>query len=140
MTWQYRMVIAMRRSALLLVIVLGACSGNSLSRVPESADVNAYPQNYKSDVLAFLRTYLNDPTNVREAYISDPTMKAIGFDSRYVVCLRFNARKVGGDYAGSRDRLAIFVGGRFDRLIEAARDQCKEMTLAPFPELERLAR
>ena len=33
-----------------------------------------------------------------------------------------------------------FVSGRFDRIVENARDQCKDVALAPFPELERLTR
>jgi hypothetical protein len=127
------------RWTFLLAIVLAGCTAIS-NRAEVEARVNVEPANYKADILAFLRTYLNDPSQVREAAISEPMLKTIGTDNRYVVCLRYNARTTGGRYAGARDRIAVFVSGRFDRIVENARDQCKDVALAPFPELERLTR
>src|SRR5262249_51480295 len=84
--------------------------------------------------------YLNDPSQIRDAAVSEPMIKTVGTDNRYVVCLRYNARNTQGKYAGARDRLAVFLSGRFDRIVESAREQCKDVALAPFPELQRLTR
>ena len=40
-----------------------------------------------------MHAYLNDPTGIRDAGISDPALKSVGNLQRYVVCLRFNAKK-----------------------------------------------
>ena len=119
-----------------LLLLLGGCGG----RVSDSTIVNIEPVNYKEDTLAFLRTYLNDPTGIREAAISPPVLKTVGGQTRYAACLRFNAKKSNGEHAGSKDRMAVFISGRFDRLVETVGDQCKEAVYQPFPELERLSR
>ena len=140
-------------------IVLGGCAGSfgSLSEAGRKAEEvkNIVPENYKSDLLAFMRTYLNDPENVRSAALSQPQKIALGETDRYVACLRFNAKTGAGKYAGTKDSLAIFVSGKFDRLIELGRtganpdeavrnkplrDFCAAASYQPFPELERLRR
>jgi hypothetical protein len=118
------------------LLLLGGCGG----RVSDNMTANIEPVNYKADTLAFLRTYLNDPTGIREASISQPVLKTVGSQFRYVACLRFNAKKSNGEYAGSKDRMAVFLSGRFDTLSENVRDQCKDAVYEPFPELERLSR
>jgi hypothetical protein len=101
------------------------------------------PTSYRSDIVAFMRTYLNDPTGVRDAMISEPAMRSIGGPDRYSVCLRYNARKSNGQYAGSKDSLVLFIDGRLDRVIDnprELRDTCKDAAYQPFPELQRLQR
>jgi hypothetical protein len=127
------------RWSFLLVALLTGCTG-SAQRAELEARVNVAPTQYKADIIAFLRTYLNDPSRIRDAAISEPVLKAVGTDNRYVVCLRYNARSLNGSYPGARERLAVFTSGRFDRIIENAREHCKDVALAPFPELERLTR
>jgi hypothetical protein len=83
---------------------------------------------------------LNDPSNIRDAFISEPSVRTLGTESRYIVCLRYEARRSSGEYAPSRERVAIYYGGRFDRFLESAREQCAGATYQPFPELERLSR
>lgn len=121
------------------LLLLSGCGGGS---TVQSSDAKTLiePVNYKQDTLAFLRTYLNDPTGIRDASISPPALRSIGNQTRYAACLRFNAKKSNGEYAGSKDRMAVFVSGRFDTLIETVRDQCKDAAYEPFPELERLSR
>jgi hypothetical protein len=126
----------MRWPLLLVLIALAGCAG--LSGGTDSAAM-AYPVNYKADLLAFLRTYLNDPSNVRDAFISEPSLRTVGTETRYVVCVRYDARR-SGEYAASRERMAVYLGGRFDRFIESAREQCGSAIYRPFPELERLSR
>ena len=121
---------------ILLLLVTGCASGGG--RSDEAANVG--PIDYKADLLAFLRTYLNDPTNVREAMIAEPQQRAVGPDQRWTACLRYNARDTVGNYSGIRERLAVYYRGRFDRLVENARESCKDAAYAPFPELERLKR
>lgn len=118
---------------------VGACSSVQ-NQGRERAEPNIAPVSYKSDILAFLRTYLNDPTNIRGAFVSAPALTQIGGVERYVSCLKFNARKVGGDYEGSKERLVLFLSGRLDTMIPAKPDQCARASYQPFPELERLSR
>ena len=102
-----------------------------------------------------MRTYLNDPTNVRNAAVSQPQLRTIGPIDRYVACLRFNAKTGAGKYAGVKNSVAVFISGKFDRLIELAgaggsheelerdkplREFCAAAAYQPFPELERLSR
>jgi hypothetical protein len=95
---------------------------------------------YKADIVALMRTYLNDPTGVRDAFVSEPTLRTLENVDRYTVCLRYTARKGGGQYAASKDSLVLFRDGRLDRIIDNAREACKDAAYRPFPELERLSR
>jgi hypothetical protein len=130
----------------LLLLPLAACAGGSsediyLSRSRGGADAaQPYPANYRAELLAFMRTYLNDPTNVRQASISEPVQRHIGGIRRYFLCVRYDARDSSGRYTGVADRAALYLDGRFDRLIEKAQDFCPATAYAAFPELERLAR
>jgi hypothetical protein len=143
---------SMRCMVLALAIVLGACS--NIEAMREAAALNerantVYPQNFRPDILSFMRTYLNDPTQIRNAFISDPVIKMIDGSNRYIVCVRYNAKKSGGQYAGIKDNIVTFRQGRLDRIVDAARDprdareireHCKDAAMKPFVELERLVR
>ena len=98
---------SLRCSILILTLALTACATER-----DLTQDNRVPTNYKADILAFLRTYLNDPTNVRDASASQPTLQHVGAGDRYVVCVRFNARKSDGKYGGVLDTAAIFNGGK----------------------------
>ena len=103
---------------------------------------NVFPAGYRAELLAHLRTYLNDPPGVRDAAISEPARQPMGLGDRFVVCVRFNPKKAGGGYAGVKDHLVIYVGGKLDRYVETLTggDICRTAAYAPFPELERLTR
>jgi hypothetical protein len=143
---------SMSRHAILLCLVaatLGSCTsfrfgGSNYSdegtNSATDAAANAYPAAYKSDLLAFLRTYLNDPTHVRDASIAGPVLKPIGRTNRYVVCVRYNARKANGEYGGPKDSAAVYIGGKFNQLVEAKGEVCAGAVYQPFPELEHLTR
>ena len=134
------------RFALLLAVLLplAACAGGGEEMYfskPRNADVaQPFPVNYRADLLAFLRTYLNDPTNVRDASISEPIQRHIAGTRRYFLCVRYDARDTGGRYTGVADRAALYLDGRFDRLLEKPQDLCPATAYAPFPELEKLKR
>ena len=144
-----------RCTALALAIVLTACS--NIEAMREAAALNeqantVYPKNYKAEILSFMRTYLNDPTQIRDAAISDPAIKTVDGMDRYIVCVRYNAKKGSGQYAGTKDNIVTFRQGRLDRIIDTVRDPrdrregreiretCKDMAMKPFAELERLVR
>jgi hypothetical protein len=131
---------------LLLLLPLGACAGGSgeeiyLSRSRAGTNVaQPFPANYRAELLAFMRTYLNNPTNVRQASISELVQRDIGGIRRYYLCVRYDARDSSGSYTGVSDRAALYLDGRFDRLIERSQDFCPATAYAAFPELERLTR
>ena len=142
---------------LALALLLGGCDHMEVWKSERERDSRAnttYPDNYKADILAFMRTYLNDPTKVRDAYVSEPALRKIDEINRYSVCVRYNAKKIGGQYAGSKDAVAVFRSGRFDRLIDSrlerptdkdrtpdpARELCKDAAFVPFPELQQMTR
>jgi hypothetical protein len=137
--------VAVRRSVLLLALALAACGKtlDELSADQRKADwaaANVYPAEYRAELIAHLRTYLNDPTGIREAAIAEPVLRPVGPGERYIVCVRFNPKRSGGGYAGLKDHLVIYAGGKLDRYVEAAGESCKDAPYAAFPELERLTR
>ena len=122
----------------------------------EDDGLNDRPVNYKPDILSAMHAYLNDPTGVRDAGIAEPALKSINNTKRYVVCVRFNAKKGRNEYAGVKEVAGVFVAGRFDRFVEMpretpgdqgqaqeqarARAPCADAVYAAFPELEKLSR
>ena len=137
----------MRWLALLAVVSVGGCTtavGPSEAELKAQWDQqNVCPQNYKSDLTAFLHTYLNDPTHIRSAAVSQPQRKNVGPGERYIACVRYDARKSSGQYAGSKEGVATFVAGKLDRFFDTPREVrefCKDAAYEPFPELEALTR
>jgi hypothetical protein len=129
--------------ALGVALLLGACASQSPPMETTAAsdpDINTRPANYKAEILAGMRVYLNDPTGIREAGIAEPALKTVGGLPRYVVCLRFDAKKHGREYAGTKEIAAVFIVGRFDRFLDKAQEQCAGATYSPFPELQKLSR
>jgi hypothetical protein len=136
---------AVGRLVVLLALALAACGKtldelSSEQRKADWAAANVYPAEYRAELIAHLRTYLNDPTGIREAAISEPVLRPVGPGERYIVCVRFNPKRSGGGYAGLKDHLVIYAGGKLDRYVEAAGESCKDAVYAAFPELERLTR
>jgi hypothetical protein len=137
----------MRWLALLAVLLVGGCAtevGPSEAELKAQWEQqNVYPQDYKAYLMAFLRTYLNDPTHIRDAAVSPPQKKNVGPGERYVACVRYNARKSGGQYAGAKVGVATYVSGKLDRYFDGPNEVgelCKDSAFAPFPELETLTR
>ena len=131
-----------------LALAVGGCSHGQGPNVAASStdddDVNVRPANYKPDILRAMHAYLNDPTGIRDAGIAEPALKSFGASKRFVVCVRYNAKKSRNEYIGVKEVAAVFVAGRFDRFVETAHDtandQCAGTTYAAFPELEKLTR
>jgi hypothetical protein len=124
-----------------LAPVLAGCSSEWTNQQERMTQANTTPPiSYKTDITAFMRTYLNDPTGVRGASVSQPALRTIDGLNRYTVCLRYTARKSSGQYAPAKESIVLFRDGRLDRMIDNARDQCKDAAYQPFPELEQLSR
>ncbi|TAK49426.1 MAG: hypothetical protein EPO23_04245 [Xanthobacteraceae bacterium] len=130
-------------------MLIAGLAGLAACATPEPAEVafsvprggpQPFPANYRAELLIFLRSYLNDPTGVREAMIAGPVTRLFGGYERYIVCLRYNARNLSGGYTGASDRMATYLDGRFDRLVETAREYCSGAAYVPFPELEKFRR
>jgi hypothetical protein len=127
--------------ALALAIGLAGCNAEWLRSRERADQANTTPPiSYRSDITAFMRTYLNDPTRIRSAALSEPALKDFDNASRYAVCLRYNARNSTGQYAGPKESLVLFRDGRLDRIVDNARETCKDAAYQPFPELEQLTR
>jgi hypothetical protein len=135
---------------LVFALAVGGCAhGSSLggATAENDPDINILPANYKPEIVAAMHAYLADPTGIRDAGVASPALKMVGGNLRYVVCLRFNAKKRGTEYAGTKEVSAVFVAGRLDRFAEIPkgenadeRDRCAGAVYAAFPELEKLTR
>jgi hypothetical protein len=133
-----------------MAATLADCAGirEARERAEHDQRANVYPDNYKSELIAFLNTYLNNPTGIREAYVAEPTLKSLGGLTRYVVCVKFDAKNNDGRYVGSKEGVALYARGRFDQFVEQTRDQsrdpvreqCNGANYQRFPELESLKR
>lgn len=135
------MVRSWRLLTALVVLGVAGCNAEWMKTYERAKEANTTsPVNHRADIVAFMRTYLNDPSGIRDAAASEPELKAFDGNNRYVVCLRYNARKSGGQYAGPRDSLVLFLDGRLDRIVDNAREFCRNAAYKPFPELERLTR
>jgi len=118
-----------------VALLLGGCGHLGADN---DSGANAYPANYKADILGAMHAYLNNPTGVRDAALSEPAIKTVGGTTRYMACLKFNAKKNANDYAGMKEIAAVFLAGRFDQFVENTKDICAGVTYAPFPELQKL--
>jgi hypothetical protein len=128
-----------------LAVVLAGCAYTERNELRAERDerANVFPQDYKSDLLAYLRVYLNDPTHVQDAYIAEPAIRNVGFGSRYVVCVRYNAKNLDGRYTGSKEGIAVYAGGRLEQFtsqVKEIKEVCAQADYKPFPELEKLTR
>ena len=132
-----------RKGLLAGILLLSGCAGGERDYSgPETkggASVNIVPESYRAEIVAYQRSYLNDPSGIRQAGISQPALKNVGVGERYVVCVRFDAKGANGAYTGVREYLAIFLAGKLDQMGQT-REQCKDASYQPFPELERLTR
>jgi hypothetical protein len=126
---------------LALGLGLGACAHNSSGdAAAANSELNAPPADYRHEILGAMHAYLSDPSGIRDASIAEPALRTVGNSTRYVVCVRFNAKKRGGGYAGEKEMAAVFMVGRFDRFIEKAQEPCTGANYTPFPELQKLSR
>ena len=127
--------------AVALSIGLAGCNSEWARDRDRLIEANtAKPISFRADIVAFMRTYLNDPTGVRDAFVSEPALRTLENADRYASCLRYTARKTNGQYAASKDSLVLFRDGRLERIVDNAREICKDAAYQPFRELEQMSR
>jgi hypothetical protein len=137
--------LAKRAAILLLPLTLAACFGSdgdrpSLMEGAQAGGPQPFPDNFRGDTLALMHAYLNNPVGVRDAGIAEPVLREVGGRQFYVSCLHFTPRESDGSYRSMRERAAIFVNGRGDRVVDRASELCAGAVYAPFPELEKMTR
>ncbi|MGY8637196.1 hypothetical protein RAD15_32480 [Bradyrhizobium sp. 14AA] len=130
---------------LALPLTLAACFGSDGDRPTlvggtQAGGPQPFPDNFRSDTLALMRSYLNNPVGVREASMAEPVLREIGGRQFYIACLHFTPRETDGSYKAMRERAAVFVNGRGDRIVDKANELCAGAVYVPFPELEKMAR
>jgi hypothetical protein len=129
---------------LLLPLTLAACLDSDETRTTsfvESADAaQPFPANYKPEILAFFKTYLNNPVGVHDAVIAEPVQRTVGGRPRYVSCVRFAERQSDGSYREPRERGVLFVGGRLERILPNAAEECAGAAYVAFPEMQAMTR
>jgi hypothetical protein len=118
-------------------LALGACNSFIPQKEP-TVEENLYPKGYKAAILDRLRAQLPDAKGIRSAFLAEPTLKPRDAISRYIACVRFDAKDDRGKYQGSKEYAAFFFNGDLTQIVAVADDVCKQATYQPFPELERL--
>lgn len=133
-----RNLAAMTLLAVMLGVMLAACSGSGEKKPDERA--NVVPTDYKPKIINLLRDRLPDHTGIRDAYITEPVIKQTGNVSRYVVCVRYNAKGFDKKYAGSTDKVAYFYAGEITQMVDAPPELCgnNAAVYQPWPELQKL--
>jgi hypothetical protein len=133
-----------RNAARLAFLALAAglavnCSGSGNKNDPV-IEANVAPADYRTQITETIQRMLDDPTGIRDAFVTEPALRQSGADTRYISCLRYNAKNRDGAYMGSRDRAAFFYNGRVTTIADAPPELCRNAPYQPFPELEKLCR
>jgi len=117
-------------TAAVLAAVVAGCSLNQ--NPPPITETNVLPSNYKSEIATFLSTVLLDRADFLNAQIGTPALKQVGASEHYVVCVLFPGR------AQHREKIAIYLAGNLNQVVDAEPGQCADATYQPFPELAAL--
>jgi hypothetical protein len=118
-------------------LTLSACN----SFIPEKevpVEENRYPNGFKAAILDRLRAQLPNPKGIQGAFLAEPVLKPRDQITRYIACIRLDAKDDRGKYQGSKDYAAFFYNGDLTQIVAVTDDLCKQAAYQPFPELERL--
>ena len=119
----------------LLAITLCACS--SLGGEKKIVE-NVYPADCKVRIREWLALQIADPKSIRDAYIAEPALKARGAVTRYIVCLKYDAKGENGQYQGNKEFAAFYYAGQITQIAEATRETCENALYRPYPEIEKM--
>ena len=119
----------------LLAITLCACSSLGGEKKIEE---NVYPADYKVRIKEWLALQVADPKSIRDAYIAEPALKARGAVTRYIVCLKYDAKGENGQYQGNKEFAAFYYAGQITQIAEATRETCENALYRPYPEIEKM--
>lgn len=120
-------------------VFLGACSGTS--KPDPTPNPNILPADYRDEIIDAIRRSDDDPVGIRDAFIAPPALRPSGNETRYIVCLRYNAKKERSKvYAGVKEVAAVYYAGKLTAMLPATKEQCTGAPYQPFTELEKLCR
>lgn len=122
-----------------ILLLVAACSADT-KKPDAQPEPNIMPVEYREDVIAAIRKTDDDPAGIKDAFITQPALKPSGSETRYLVCVRYNAKNNDGVYQGSKERVAFFFAGKLTAMMPATKEQCGNAPYQPFPELEKLCR
>jgi len=114
-----------------IALAVGACAKD-----PPKEQSNIFPADYKAQILKRLRMHLEDPTNLRDAYLAEPVLRNYQATTRYIACLRYNAKEQ-GQYAGGKEMAAFFYEGQITQIVPAG-ELCANAAYLPFPEAQKM--
>ena len=120
----------------LLATMLCACSSFGEKKVEE----NVYPADYKVTIRQWLAFQLADTKSIRDAYIAEPALKPRGAVTRYIACIKFDAKDERGQYQGNKEFAAFFYAGQITQITQitdATHETCENALYRPYPELEK---
>ena len=86
------------------------------------------------------RRRLDLPRAPHEDHVDDGDDDEAGRDRPRRRDARHEPREADGSYKAMRERAAIFVNGRGDRVTDRTNEFCAGAVYTPFPELEKMAR
>jgi hypothetical protein len=127
-----------------LAVLLGACSGNSLKeavtgKAEPPVPPTQYPSQFKTQIANFMRTYVENPIKIRDASIGGPVLRPVdGSPPVYVACVRYTPRDAGNQYRDSETRLAIFLNGSLAQFVPEKPEICAGLNYVRYPEIENL--
>jgi hypothetical protein len=124
-------------AAIAAALALSACNSFIPDKEPPIEE-NLYPKGYKAAILERLRAQLPDAKGIRGAFLAEPVLKPRDAITRYIACVRFDAKDDRGRYQGNKDYAAFFFNGDLTQIVAVTDDVCKQASYQPFPELERL--
>jgi hypothetical protein len=116
-----------------LAVMLCACSSVGDKKIDETA----FPADYKDKIRIRLDVQVPDARSIRDAYIAEPALKPRGAVTRYVVCVKFDAKDEQGQYMGNKEYAAFFYAGDLTQIVDATRELCDGALYRPFPEVEK---
>jgi len=120
--------------ATLLAITLCGCAGLGDDKKREE---NVFPTEYKARIRERLDLQVPDARSIRDAYIAEPALRPRGAVTRYIVCVRFDAKDERGQYIGNKEYAAFFFEGQLTQIVDATREMCDGALYRPFSELEK---
>jgi hypothetical protein len=118
---------ARKAAAVLLAAVAAGCS--LMQKPPPITETNVLPSNYKNQIASFLSTVLIDRADFLNVQIAAPVLKEVGAGEHYVVCVLFTGR------TQHREKVAIYLAGTINQVVDAEAGQCAGVAYQPFPEL-----
>jgi hypothetical protein len=118
-------------------LALSACNSFIPDKEPP-VEENRYPKGFKAAILDRLRAQLPDPKGIQGAFLAEPVLKPRDAITRYIACIRFDAKDDRGKYQGNKEYAAFFYNGDLTQIVAVTDDVCKQAAYQPFPELERL--